>query len=286
MGTRSERKAVAAGLRKRHPSCVGRCIAAALAVLLFDHPALAQDVSVTARGEHDYELRIVLPEAASLELAQGMLWPHSHAQCVGRIAQFGKYRFEAIADLRGLGTDAGPAEQMVLVQELACVDAADLDAREADTFVPAPASPPTAGDEAAVRDLTLQYLSAVDEGRFDDAFAVMSASFRPMMTDGNWRETRSAFNAKTGAGAVRQVVRLTWYDDPAGAPVPGRYVAADYRGDHANGAFYCGYLMWLLQADGGYRLVRSEEGMLSRDEARRIPAGMRGAVRKQLQCRD
>ena len=248
--------------------------------------ALALDVQSIPRGENVYELRIELASVASLDDAQEALWPHARQLCGDRVVQYGQYRYDAIAPLAGSRVDEDHAEHMVLVQELECVGESGLHEQEAPAFAPAPLLPPTPEDEAAVRDLSVSYLSAVDEDRFADAFEMMSPSFRPIMAKGNWRETRAAFNSKVDSQAVRQVIRLTWYDDPAGAPTPGRYVAADYRGDHAGGAFYCGYLVWLLQADGSYRLVRSEEGMLSGEEARRIPTGMRATVRAQLQCRD
>ncbi|WP_165967454.1 DUF4019 domain-containing protein [Luteimonas aestuarii] len=272
----------AMGLPRR---VVGR-LAVGVAMVVSGSHALAQDVQSIPRGENGYELRIELGGVTSLEDAQEALWPHAQRLCGDRAVQYGQYRYDAIAPLAGTGTDGDRAGHMALVQALECVGDAGLHEQEAPAFVPAPLVPPTPEDEAAVRDLSVNYLSAVDEDRFADAFAMMSPSFRPIMAQGNWRETRGAFNSKVESQAVRQIVRLTWYDDPAGAPTPGRYVAADYRGDHAGGAFYCGYLVWLLQADGSYRLVRSEEGMLSGEEARRIPAGMRATVRAQLQCRD
>src|SRR3546814_18335414 len=87
---------------------------------------------------------------------------------------------------------------------------------------------------------------------------------------GGWKETRSALNARPGAGAEAAVVRLTWYDDPQNAPTPGRYAAADYRVDYPNEAFACGYVVWLRQSDGRYLVVGEEEGQAPRSAERRV----------------
>src|SRR3546814_14048644 len=95
---------------------------------------------------------------------------------------------------------------------------------------------------------------------------MLSSELASYASPAAWKETRSALNARLGAGAEAAVVRLTWYDDPQNAPTHGRYAAADYRVDYPNEAFACGYVVWLRQSDGGYLVVRDEE----RAETRRV----------------
>lgn len=145
---------------------------------------------------------------------------------------------------------------------------------------------PTAEDERTVRTATVNYLAAKDRGDFDAAYALLGSEMAAMFTTENWRSPRAAFNAAAGQPNNREVVRLTWYDDPAGAPMPGRYVAADYRGDYAHAGFYCGYLMWYLQPDGSYRIVREEEGQMLDAIAKTFTPEALASARAQIQCRD
>jgi hypothetical protein len=101
-----------------------------------------------------------------------------------------------------------------------------------------------------------------------------------------WAATRSAFNTKVGPGARPNVSRITWYDNPSGAPIPGRYAAADYGVAYPSNGFTCGYVMWLRQADGGYMVVREEEAQVTPDSVAKLSAEQVANMRVQLRCRD
>jgi hypothetical protein len=101
-----------------------------------------------------------------------------------------------------------------------------------------------------------------------------------------WTAARNAFNAQVGPGATANVVRITWYDNPAGAPVHGRYAAADYSVAYPSAGFTCGYVMWLRQADGGYLIVREEEAQVTPDNVAHLSAEQVATMRVQLRCRD
>lgn len=107
-----------------------------------------------------------------------------------------------------------------------------------------------------------------------------------MFAEGQTQAARTQFNAAAGQPSHRDVVRVTWYDDPAGAPQPGRYAAADYRGDYPNTSFYCGYVLWHLQADGRFRIIREEEAQMLDEIAKAFSPEQLAAARAQLQCRD
>ena len=140
-------------------------------------------------------------------------------------------------------------------------------------------------DGADVRARTLAYLAAKDSGDFAKARAMHTAAAREFMTDANWRQPRGAFNQSVRGDPRRLPPRITWYDNPQGAP-PARYVAADYRAEFADGALYCGYVMWQLQADGNYLAIREEEGRLTGADAARIDPANRGTLLTQLGCKD
>jgi hypothetical protein len=156
----------------------------------------------------------------------------------------------------------------------------------ADIGVPAPETPPTPEDERTVRGNTLAYLAAKDSGDFDKAHALFGEEMASMMLPGNWREPRTAFNKAMGLPQRREVVRITWYDNPAAASRPGRYVAADFRGDYDHPGFYCGYVVWYLEPDGIYRIVREEEGQMTEEIAGKVAPADLAATRAQIGCRD
>jgi hypothetical protein len=151
---------------------------------------------------------------------------------------------------------------------------------------PAPPTPPTSEDESLIRERTLAYLRAKDAADADTVYAMLSGEMAGYASAEAWKETRSALNAKLGAGGEAAVVRITWYDDPQNAPTHGRYAAADYRVDYPSEAFTCGYVVWLRQSDGGYLVVREEEGQATPDVIADSSPEQRLTMRAQLQCRD
>lgn len=151
---------------------------------------------------------------------------------------------------------------------------------------PAPESPPTEADVDLIRALTLTYLLAKESADGDAAYALLSNEMASYGAPEGWAATRDSFNAQVGSGAKPNVARITWYDNPAGAPVPGRYAAADYGVAYPSNGFTCGYVMWLRQADGGYLIVREEEAQVTPDNVAQLSAEQVASMRVQLRCRD
>ena len=207
-----------------------------------------------------------------------MLLPVAEQLCAGRRAQLGRYRFESQAPL---APGADSAALQTFTQQVAC------GASHTVVHVArAPKTPPTPQDEQTIRTDTLRYLAAKDRGDFDAAYALLGSELADIFSNGSSRAARTEFNAAAGLPDNREVVRLTWYDDPAGAPQPGRYVAADYRGDYPHAGFYCGYVVWHLQPDGSFRIVREEEAHMPDKIAKKFSPEELAAARAQVQCRD
>jgi hypothetical protein len=250
-----------------------------LAAAVIPAAMAADSIEVRTRqlGPDRYELAMDLPARLDPRQASSMLLPVAEELCAGRPAGFERYRFESNAPL---GADAGAATQ-AFTQEVAC------GASNAIVHVArAPKTPPTAQDEQRIRADTLRYLAAKDRDDFDAAKSLLGPELTELFANGKSRDARVAFNAKAGLPNRREVVRLTWYDDPAGAPLPGRYVAADYRGDYAHAGFYCGYVVWHLQPDGSFRIVREEEAQMPDEITKTMSAEELASARAQVQCRD
>lgn len=243
----------------------------------------ADSVEVQARqvSPDRFEITAQLPASLDPLQASSLLQPVADQVCAGRTAKLGHYSFEAEQPLAGSAKPSAGAASQTFIQQVECGGAT-----VAAAGAPAPKTPPTPEDERAVREATLAYLDAKDRGDFDAAHAMLGEEATALMRVDNWRKPRAAFNANAGTPSRREVVRLTWYDDPAGAPRAGRYVAADYRGDYTHAGFYCGFVAWYLQADGSYRIVREEEGQVPAEIAKNLAPGALAAARAQVGCRD
>lgn len=256
-------------------------ISLALPINAADKPT----VQVKELAEGVYELMVQLSNTTDPSDGQRALTPAAAKLCGSLPLQFGKYRFDAMEPMVNDGPAKNPKTSLTFVQQLRCGSTAIVDSPVTDAS-PAPSTPPTKTDEDTIRILTLAYLAAKDRGDFDSAHAMLAKNTAAMLSADTWRKPRSAFNAAAdGEPKERKVVRVTWYDDPAGAR-PGRYAAADYGAAYSNGSFYCGFVAWLQQRDGSYQIVREEEGQLSEEAIRTLTPEQLAGARQQLQCRD
>lgn len=251
-----------------------------LALAMTQTASAAGQINVEAKqiAPDQFELTAQLPVGVDPQQASSLLQPVAQRVCGDRSAQLGRYRFESQAPLAAGSKDEGT---QVFKQLVECGGTAAVA-----IGIPAPETQPTPEDERSVRDNTLTYLAAKDGGDFDRARALMDEETASMMRPENWQEPRTAFNKDAGLPLRREVVRITWYDNPAGAPRPGRYAAADYRGDYAHPGFYCGYVVWYLEPDDTYRIVREEEGQMSEQVAKKLAPSELASARAQIGCRD
>lgn len=230
-----------------------------------------------------YELTVTVPGTTDPADAQRVLMPAAVKLCGSRSPQFGKYKFNAGEPL--MKTAGTGSTWVTLMQQVSCDENTNELNAPAAAQTQIPLKAPSPADEAIVRARTLDYLSAKDRGDFDIAHAMFTMTMQAMMTQKSWRTPRATFNARAGLPSRREVVRITWYDNPPGLS-PGRYAAADYRASYRSAAFYCGYLSWLQEPDGSYRIVREEEGLSAPKEAGKVAPGEMAAMRLQLGCRD
>lgn len=235
-------------------------------------------VQVTPLGTDQYQATVTgLPAGVPAAVVQSGLEPVARDVCGERGFRLERYRFESSRPMAA--GDEEPGEQ-TFEQQFSCGGSV------AEAEGPAaPRTPPTPDDERLVREQTLAYLAALDEGDWPKAYAMHAPEVAAMLDSPRNREQRDLLRKASGQPTQREVIRLTWYDDPANAP-KGRYVAADYRAAFANSAFYCGYAMWLQQPDGRFRIIRIEDGVLDADTASTLSPEQLAGARRQLACRD
>jgi hypothetical protein len=261
-------------------------IGLAALLLLALGPAWAQDtVMVEDHGNGRYTLTTTLAATTNPEHGQLAIVPKAEELCGERFPHYGRYEFESISPIGG---DSGAATtELRYIQDIECLETPEQSTEDPSNAVPpAPDTPPTADDEALIRNRTLEYLRAKIAADAGIAYTMLSDTMRSYASPEEWSASQAAFNTQAGPGAEPTVVRLSWYDNPPGAPVPGRYVAADYRVDYPSSAFTCGYLVWLRQADGTYLAVREETGKMTPDVMAKLTPEQKSMIRIQLQCRD
>ena len=145
---------------------------------------------------------------------------------------------------------------------------------------------PSAGDQQAVLAASHSYFSAKDTGRYRDAWSMLAESMKAANPAASWQRSAADMNARAGAVRARRVTEITWYRNPPDAPRPGVYVAADYSGEFEKLEFVCGYLIWLLQPDGSFRLTREEQNLFDKAAARNLASIDRKPLRAQMGCKD
>lgn len=272
-----------AALSARVNACFPALVAAALQL---QGSALATEpVQVQDHGDGRHTLSAVVQDTNDPADGLAAITPEAVRLCGARQPHFGRYRFEALAPLAGSGAPGG--ESLLYEQDITCHDAPqEMSMTIAAPVPPAPDSPPDEDDAATIHAHTRAYFLAKESADADAAYRLLSTEMASYATPREWEESRASVNAQMGPGAQTNLLRLTWYDNPAGAPTPGRYAAVDYEVTYPSRGFTCGYVMWLRQADGGYLLVREEEGQATPDIVADLPPEQIAAIRAQLHCRD
>ena len=242
-------------------------------------PVAAQSLNADVEqvGASAYRIRITFPGVVAPDQAQAMLAEVGSHLCGGQAPDWGHYEFETT---QPLPEAEGAQASTRFEQDLACGETVTI----AKPGTPAPKTPATDADRRDIEARTLEYLSKKDH----DEFAAADAMWEPEVVaefDGAWH-SRRAFNATAGLPATRTIVGVTFYDDPADAPRLGRHVAVDFRAAYGDRAFYCGYVVWLRQADGSYRLIREDEASASDEQVRELTAEQLAAFRQQPGCRE
>jgi hypothetical protein len=254
----------------------------AIALFLQLSAAPAPRITHEQISDGHYRLRLVAPGISDVEEAQRLLLPTALGLCGDRRPYFDHLEWVSNEELANAGRRAPVA--LALAQELSC-------------GTPAPAPPETAAppdpnwrqsnaQEQAVLARTRAYFAAKDSGRYAAAYAMLTAGMQADTDFERWSQAAGEINRSAGAARSRQLIRVTWYNNPPQAPVAGLYAAVDFNGDFADLHFLCGYVVWLLQSDGSWRLVREEQSMAARADAPDATAADIARMRTQVGCRD
>jgi hypothetical protein len=151
--------------------------------------------------------------------------------------------------------------------------------------VPTYAAPaPDAAADGAVRAATGAFLAARDEGRYDQAWAMMGPAGQARRPHDPWVAAARDFNTQAGAFRGRRITAVSWLENPGG--VAGTFGVVEYDGDYADLVFLCGIVIWERQPDGGWRVFREVTHGARRADAPNATPEQIAEGRRQSQCRD
>jgi hypothetical protein len=100
----------------------------------------------------------------------------------------------------------------------------------------------------------------------------------------SWKIGKRSFQQLAGDPVEIKITKVTVYDNPATAPEPGLYVAADYSNVYRNAPIHCGYLMWFRSIGGEFRITREETGHVTAEQLKTIPSSQIPEIKQKLRC--
>jgi Protein of unknown function (DUF4019) len=258
-----------------------------LAALLafFASVASSQEITTESLGPGQFRLVLESPAILDVSSAQKLLLPKALELCEGLEPVLGHYQFRSSAPIEGQAPSNKPTV-FLLTQDVACgTDSAttQVDSARNSAFGVVKTDQRQSLEEF-VEAASIAYLQQRSEGEFERAYGAFSEAMRSFQPLEEWKKRNADFNAAAGEQKSTSVWRITVYDNPPNAPVPGLYVAADYESEFERVPFQCGYLIWLQSAGRRFAITREESGSLPADLVERLPKEKIVEIRKQFGC--
>lgn len=125
--------------------------------------------------------------------------------------------------------------------------------------------------EREVRETFDRYFTAVDSGRYRDAYEMMSDANKALLTYDQFAQQSTQFRTQAGPLKRRQLLKITWTKDPANAPFPGVYAAVDETATYQGVDRQCGYVIIYQHPTGGdLQVMRVENNFIDNASAAEI----------------
>jgi hypothetical protein len=130
---------------------------------------------------------------------------------------------------------------------------------------------PNPDQERLVLKTANDYFAAQDRGDASSAYAVLGKENQALISFPEFTKRLREFNRLAGPVKDHQVIKVTWYKNPQGAPSPGTYAAIDIVSRFAKVDRHCGYMMFRQAPSGGdFQLMREETNFISNADAATI----------------
>ena len=257
-------------------------VLALIAGALSIQAACAAQIGVRQLRENEFEFVLTNPVSLSESEARALIAGVAANVCKGLTPALGKYRFESTEAI-GQDAPADGSEGFRFVQEVSCVPGS---AGPAESRLPTLSTPEESQRvQDDVRLWSEAWFRLIADKRVDDAYEQMSAGSRGG-DEAAWKRDMLSFQATAGKPLQISIVKITVYDNPAEAPEPGLYVAADFNNRYENVPIHCGYLMWFRPVGGEFLISRTEIGRITSEQLKSIPAAQLPEIKQRMRCVD
>lgn len=132
---------------------------------------------------------------------------------------------------------------------------------------------PSEADVLKAKLLSYLYFQAKSNRDFKTAFDTFAKATAASMDYGKWKAGQEKFYAGAGTELDRSFYRMTWYQNPPDAALPGIFVAVDYSAKFSIAGNQCGSLMWHRLADGGFELIRDQDKTIDKAARKHTDTG-------------
>ncbi len=129
---------------------------------------------------------------------------------------------------------------------------------------------PSEADVLKAKLLSYLYFQAKSNRDFHTAFNTFAKATASGMDYRKWKAGQDKFYASAGAELDRTFYRMTWYQNPPDAALPGIFVAVDYSARFSKISIQCGTLMWHRLSDGGFELIREQDKSIDKTAQKNI----------------
>jgi Protein of unknown function (DUF4019) len=127
---------------------------------------------------------------------------------------------------------------------------------------------PSEEARATVEELTQEFLIARDTKDFERAFAMMTPSLQQREPFGDWRTQAVDALDRAGKPEGHDIHKISWYEDPPLAQLPGSYAAVDLNCRYEKLSICNEVLILYRTEDGQYRVMRYVQNMLDSETLR------------------
>jgi hypothetical protein len=242
--------------------------------------ASAANVSVHQVDQNNYEVLVTNPTPLSENEAHALVATAAVSICKNLSPAPGKWRFEAKEKIGG-GVISSEQDTYRFIQELSCV--AGARAVEGERHPTLHTTEESLQVQEEIRRKSAEYFRLIVAGQYNQAYAQVSANDLGV-DEAAWKHGKQSFRETAGDPLRISIDKITVYDNPAEAPEPGLYVAADFGNEFKNVPIQCGYLMWFRRAGGDFLITREETGYVTAQQLKSIPSTQLPEIKRRLRC--
>jgi hypothetical protein len=249
-----------------------------LAGIIWISSVSAAEVAVRQLQPGTYRFVLTNPTPLSENEARARIAEAAASTCKGLTAVPGRWGYESKEAVGGADFSR---ETFRFVLEVSCVPGAQMATGE---------RRPTLQNEEESRQVQNEvklkseaYFQLIASKRIDEALTQIDVA-RMGVNEARWKTDKLSFQVMAGEPLEISIRKITVYDNPAGAPEPGLYVAADYSNVYREVPIYCGFLIWFRPVGGELRITREETGRVTSEQIKSIPSAQLPEIKRRLRC--